>query len=49
MRQKLYERTGIKMYNCYGASEFYGPMFLECTEQNGFHIWGDLALIEILD
>jgi phenylacetate-CoA ligase len=24
-------------------------MFLECTEQNGFHIWGDLALIEILD
>ncbi|MBO7410000.1 MAG: phenylacetate--CoA ligase, partial [Candidatus Methanomethylophilaceae archaeon] len=49
MRQKLYARTGIRMYNCYGASEFYGPMFLECTEQDGFHIWGDLALIEILD
>lgn len=49
MRQKLYERTGIKTYNCYGASEFYGPMFTECEQQDGFHAWADLALIEILD
>ena len=49
MRQKLYDRTGIKTYNCYGASEFYGPMFTECEQQDGFHAWADLALIEILD
>ena len=49
MRKKLYDRTGIKTYNCYGASEFYGPMFTECEMQDGFHAWADLALIEILD
>lgn len=49
MRQKLQERTGIKVHNCYGASEFYGPMFLECEKQSGLHIWADLAYIEILD
>ena len=49
MRQKLEDRTGIKMYNCYGASEFNGPMFLECEAQDGFHIWADYALVEILD
>lgn len=49
MRRKLFDRTGIRTYNCYGASEFYGPMFTECEEQNGFHAWADLALIEILD
>ncbi len=49
MRKKLYDRTGIKTYNCYGASEFYGPMFTECEQQDGFHVWADLALIEVLD
>lgn len=49
MREKLQNRTGIKIFNCYGASEFYGPMFLECEEQAGFHIWADITLIEILD
>lgn len=49
MRRKLFERTGIKTYNCYGASEFYGPMFTECEAQDGFHVWADLALVEILD
>lgn len=49
MRKKLEDRTGIKAYNCYGASEFSGPMFLECEEQAGVHIWADLCLIEILD
>ncbi|MDD4669189.1 MAG: phenylacetate--CoA ligase, partial [Candidatus Methanomethylophilus sp.] len=42
-------RTGIKAYSCYGASEFYGPMFLECEEQQGTHIWADLCYMEILD
>jgi acyl-coenzyme A synthetase/AMP-(fatty) acid ligase len=48
MRKKLYDRTGIKMYNCYGASEFYGPMFLECSEQCGVHVWADLCLMDVL-
>ena len=49
MRRKLYDRTGIRAHNCYGASEFYGPMFVECEKQCGAHVWADLALIEILD
>jgi len=49
MRQKLQDRTGIKVFNCYGASEFYGPMFLECEAQEGFHIWADLCYMEVLD
>ncbi|MGI5964955.1 MAG: phenylacetate--CoA ligase family protein [Candidatus Methanomethylophilaceae archaeon] len=49
MRQKIQERTGIRVHNCYGASEFYGPMFLECEKQCGLHIWADLAYIEVLD
>ena len=49
MRKKLQDRTGIRVHNCYGASEFYGPMFLECKEQCGVHVWADFALIEILD
>ncbi len=49
MRRKLFDRTGIRAHNCYGASEFYGPMFVECEKQCGAHVWADLALIEILD
>ena len=49
MRQKLQERTGVRVHNCYGASEFYGPMFLECEKQCGLHIWADLCYMEILD
>ena len=48
MRKKLQDRTGIRVHNCYGASEFYGPMFLECSEQCGAHIWADLCLMEVL-
>jgi phenylacetate-CoA ligase len=49
MRQKLQARTGIMFHNCYGASEFYGPMFLECDAEKGVHVWADLCLMEILD
>lgn len=49
MRQKFQNNTGIKVFNCYGASEFYGPMFLECEAQDGLHIWSDLCYMEILD
>jgi phenylacetate-CoA ligase len=49
MRKKLQERTGILAQNCYGTSEMSGPMFTECVEQKGVHVWQDLCLIEILD
>jgi phenylacetate-CoA ligase len=49
MRIRIEEFLGIKAYDIYGTSELSGPMFTECTDQCGIHIWGDLALIEIVD
>ncbi|MBT8506991.1 phenylacetate--CoA ligase [Methanomicrobiaceae archaeon CYW5] len=49
MRMRIEEEMGIKAYNIYGTSELSGPMFSECTEQNGIHMWSDICLVEILD
>lgn len=49
MRRKLQDRTGMRVHNCYGASELYGPCFLECREQCGAHVWADYCYMEILD
>jgi phenylacetate-CoA ligase len=49
MRDRIYEQMGIRGFNCFGASELSGPLFMECAEQNGIHFWGDLALLEIVD
>jgi phenylacetate-CoA ligase len=49
MRQRIQDWLGIRAYDIYGTSELYGPMFCECAEQKGFHVWGDLAYVEILD
>ena len=49
MKARIEDWLGIKAYDIYGTSELYGPMFCECAEQNGFHVWGDLAYVEILD
>jgi phenylacetate-CoA ligase len=49
MRTRIEEWLGIKAYDIYGTSELSGPMFTECTEQQGFHIWSDIALVEIID
>ncbi|MCL1811593.1 MAG: phenylacetate--CoA ligase [Methanomassiliicoccaceae archaeon] len=49
MRVKIQERTGIRVHNCYGASEFCGPSFLECEEQAGLHVWADICYMEVLD
>jgi phenylacetate-CoA ligase len=49
MRNRIEEEMGIKAYNIYGTSELSGPMFCECEEQSGIHIWADIALVEILD
>ncbi len=49
MRDRIYDSWGVKGMNCFGASEISGPLFTECSEQNGIHIWGDIAIFEILD
>jgi phenylacetate-CoA ligase len=49
MRNRMQDWLGIKAYDIFGTSELSGPMFTECTEQKGFHVWSDIALTEILD
>jgi phenylacetate-CoA ligase len=49
MRNRMQDWLGIKAYDIFGTSELSGPMFTECTEQKGFHVWGDIALTEIID
>jgi len=49
MRDRIEHWLGIKAFDIYGTSELSGPMFTECAEQKGFHIWSDLALVEIID
>ncbi len=49
MRVKIQNKTGIRVHNCYGASEFYGPSFLECEKQAGAHVWADICYMEVLD
>ncbi|MFA6331921.1 MAG: phenylacetate--CoA ligase [Methanoregula sp.] len=49
MRTRIEDWLGIKAYDIYGTSELSGPMFTECTEQQGFHVWSDIALTEIID
>ncbi len=49
MRKRIKDSTGVNAYDIYGTSELSGPMFTECTEMNGVHIWGDIAYVEIID
>ena len=49
MRNRIQDWLGIKAYDIYGTSELSGPMFTECSEQKGFHVWSDIALTEIID
>jgi len=49
MRERIEEEMDIRAINIYGTSELSGPMFTECSERDGMHIWGDIALIEIVD
>ena len=39
----------IKAYDIYGTSEMSGPLFTECNEQNGIHVWADHFLLEVID
>jgi phenylacetate-CoA ligase len=49
MRNRIQDWLGIKAYDIFGTSELSGPMFTECAEQKGVHIWSDIALTEIID
>lgn len=49
MRKRIKDSTGVNAYDIYGTSELSGPLFTECTEMNGMHIWGDLAYVEVID
>ncbi|KUL00669.1 MAG: Phenylacetate-CoA ligase, partial [Methanomicrobiales archaeon 53_19] len=49
MRRHIEEDLGVKAYDIYGTSELSGPMFTECEERDGIHIWGDMAIVEIID
>ncbi|MBE8538943.1 AMP-binding protein [Geoglobus acetivorans] len=48
-RKRIENKTGIEAYDVYGTSELSGPLFTECEEKNGIHIWGDHFLIEVID
>ncbi|RUM34429.1 MAG: phenylacetate--CoA ligase [Archaeoglobus sp.] len=48
-RKRIEEKVGIDAYDVYGTSELSGPLFTECTEKCGVHIWADHFLIEIVD
>ena len=49
MRARIEESSGIKAYDIFGTSELSGPLFTECTYQDGIHIWADQFLVEIID
>ena len=48
-RRRIEDKTGIKAYDVYGTSELGGPLFTECVERHGIHIWSDHYLIEVVD
>lgn len=49
LKKRIENESGIRAYDLYGTSELSGPLFTECTEQCGIHIWADMYLIEVLD
>jgi phenylacetate-CoA ligase len=49
-RQRIQGFFGLSAHDVYGLSELYGPgVAVECTEQNGLHIWSDEFLVETID
>ncbi len=48
-RKRIEKKTGIVAYDVYGTSELSGPLFTECIERNGLHVWSDHFLIEVID
>src|SRR5665647_1235074 len=48
-RKRIEQNLGITAYDIYGTSEMSGPLFTECSAQNGIHAWADHFLLEIID
>jgi phenylacetate-CoA ligase len=50
MRRKIEEAFGIRAYDNYGLSELCGPgVAVECSEQDGMHVWCDHFIPEVVD
>ncbi|WP_292390983.1 phenylacetate--CoA ligase family protein [Methanosarcina sp. UBA5] len=49
LKKRIEDESGIKAYDIYGTSEMSGPLFTECSEQCGIHIWADKFLVEIIN
>ena len=49
LKKRIEYESGIKAYDIYGTSEMSGPLFTECSEQCGIHMWSDKFLVEILN
>ncbi|MDD4498302.1 MAG: phenylacetate--CoA ligase, partial [Methanosarcinaceae archaeon] len=49
LKERIEKEAGIKAYDIYGTSELSGPLFTDCAEQCGIHIWADKYIMEILD
>ncbi|MEG1940449.1 MAG: phenylacetate--CoA ligase [Eubacterium sp.] len=50
MRHEIERKLAIKAHDIYGLSEVCGPgVAIECSEQNGLHIWEDHFIAEIID
>ncbi len=48
-RQRIEDFFSVDVYDFYGISEIFGPIFGECPEKQGFHMNNDLVLVEVLD
>ena len=50
MRDRIKKSLGIELYDIYGLTECYGPgIGINCTGEEGIHIFDDFIYIEILD
>jgi len=50
LRQKIQNKLGIEVYNCYGMSELNGPgVAFECIFRSGLHVWEDRYIMEIIN
>jgi len=49
MRKRIEDTTGVRAYDIYGTSELNGPLFMECTYQNGIHAWADQYIMEVIN
>jgi len=50
VKRKLADLWDLDPYDVYGFSEMYGPgMGSDCFTHEGFHIWEDFFLVEVVD